>query len=279
MSWVRIDDKAWCHQKFAGVSGNAVRLWMFALCWCNQHETDGQVPRSMLRVLGGTAKEADELVTTCLWAESAHGFVVHDYLDYQISADELGKKREATKDRVKTHRKRECNAVTGAVVTHLYNSPNPNPNPNPKKIPESGTKAPPTPRAVVRRLRRCPDGFEPDATAVRIAGELRVSLAVELPKFRDWEFKDPKSDWQATLRTWIRKAAEAPSGTFQTGRRYDPPVAPRVKPTAEAIAEHRSREAALIARARAQMAPNQPETHTRATELTLVPPNASNGHL
>jgi len=56
-------------------------------------------------------------------------------------------------------------------------------------------------------MRRCPDAFELDETGKKLCAELRVDWAVEGPKFRDWEFKDPKSDWQATARTWIRNAA------------------------------------------------------------------------
>ena len=31
----------------------------------------------------------------------------------------------------------------------------------------------------------------------------------ETEKFRDWEFKTPRTDWAATWRTWMRKAQES----------------------------------------------------------------------
>ena len=79
-------------------------------------------------------------------------------------------------------------------------------------------------------MRRCPDGFELDETGKKLCAELRVNWQVEGPKFRDWEFKDPKSDWQATARTWIRNAAESPRtaapAPFRNGRPQE--VSPNV---------------------------------------------------
>lgn len=59
---------------------------------------------------------------------------------------------------------------------------------------------------VNRRLRRCPDGFEPDESHQQIAQERRLDLAFELAKFRDHEFDKPKSDWPGTFRNWLRSA-------------------------------------------------------------------------
>lgn len=76
------------------------------------------------------------------------------------------------------------------------------------------------PKPAPRRCRRCPEGFELNETGQKLCAELRVNWALEGPKFRDWEFKDPKSDWQATARTWIRNAAArgAPTGAIRNGR-------------------------------------------------------------
>lgn len=99
MSWVKIDDKAWAHPKLTGLSGNATRLWLFALCWCNQQETDGEIPKSVLRLLGGSAKDVTELTGAGLWHVTAAGWAIHDYLEYQPSAaqmrDERSKRSEA----------------------------------------------------------------------------------------------------------------------------------------------------------------------------------------
>lgn len=35
-----------------------------------------------------------------------------------------------------------------------------------------------------------------------------VDWVHETEKFRDWEFKHPRSDWDKVWRTWLRKAQE-----------------------------------------------------------------------
>lgn len=59
-----------------------------------------------------------------------------------------------------------------------------------------------------KRASQLPDDFEPDDTAIALAAEQGVSLAAELPKFRDYHAArgKPMKDWQAALRTWLRNA-------------------------------------------------------------------------
>ncbi len=61
-----------------------------------------------------------------------------------------------------------------------------------------------------KRAAQLPDDFEPDDTAASLADELGVSLAAELPKFRDYHAArgKPMKDWQAALRTWLRNAKQ-----------------------------------------------------------------------
>lgn len=58
-----------------------------------------------------------------------------------------------------------------------------------------------------RPSRRCPPSFEPDREfAKREIPDLDVDREVQ--KFRDWEFKNPRSDWSAAWRNWIRTCKE-----------------------------------------------------------------------
>lgn len=63
-----------------------------------------------------------------------------------------------------------------------------------------------------KRATRLPDDFTPTEQHVALANQLGVDLRREWPKFRDyWQGEGkPKADWNATLRTWIRKASEDP---------------------------------------------------------------------
>ncbi len=66
------------------------------------------------------------------------------------------------------------------------------------------------PRARGRPSKRCPEDFEVTAELRAWAAEKAPGVDVdrETEAFRDWEFRDAKSDWPATWRRWMRKAAE-----------------------------------------------------------------------
>ena len=57
-------------------------------------------------------------------------------------------------------------------------------------------------RASAPRSRRVPEDFVPDLDYARKQIP-DLDAEREAQKFRDWEFKTPRSDWAATWRTWI----------------------------------------------------------------------------
>jgi hypothetical protein len=54
--------------------------------------------------------------------------------------------------------------------------------------------------------RFCPDEWTPNEKHYALADELRVDLPVELAKFRDHEFKTPKTDADRAFSRWLRQA-------------------------------------------------------------------------
>lgn len=63
-------------------------------------------------------------------------------------------------------------------------------------------------RGRAKRSRRAPDDFVPDLDFAR--SQLPdVDAEREAQKFRDWEFKTPRSDWPATWRTWVGNCRES----------------------------------------------------------------------
>lgn len=74
--------------------------------------------------------------------------------------------------------------------------------------------------------RRFPPDFEPDESHRKLALELRVDLNRELAAIRDWEFKTPRSDAAATLRTWLRNAPSRSPGAAKADPR-SPPISPQ----------------------------------------------------
>lgn len=80
---------------------------------------------------------------------------------------------------------------------------------------EAGAAAPPEPKPAasaarpkaVRRVRRFPD-FEPKPEHVSLAMQIGADVHAEAAKFRDYEFRDPKSDPDACFRGWLRRSIE-----------------------------------------------------------------------
>lgn len=69
---------------------------------------------------------------------------------------------------------------------------------------------PPSVVARKRAGRRCPDDFDPgpEAKATMAAECPGVDLEAETRVFRDYTFATAKTDWDATWRNWVRKAAK-----------------------------------------------------------------------
>lgn len=214
MSWVKVDDKAWSHPKLVGLHPNALRLWLFGLCWCNQHETDGHIPLGVLGLLGGKARDAEALVKAGLWYADDMGWEVHQYLNYQPSKEQLDAKRNATAARVTAHRERNRNGVGNGVTSGVSNAPV-TPLPIPSR-PDPVTDKPPSPLAggatTKRRKARVPipEPWIPTPAHAELAKSLGVDMRSEAEKFRDHGRATGRliADPDAAFRMWLRKSVD-----------------------------------------------------------------------
>jgi hypothetical protein len=198
MTWVRIDDKAWRHPKIAALSPSALRLWLFALCWCNQYETDGAIPAHALTLLESNKARAAELVSAGLWEKTQTGWQVHDYLVYQPSRAKLDNERTATKHRVNQHRERKRNAVTCSAVTEKKRTRNTRPDPDPD--PDLPVKLSPRLQTSFQPKRASPDADDTSIGEVthepsppEPAAHLEVTDDRETPIPMDFKTRFPSS--------------------------------------------------------------------------------------
>jgi len=63
-----------------------------------------------------------------------------------------------------------------------------------------------------RPWRICPEDFEPTPKHFELALQLHVNVERELTAFREWEFKDPKTDANRAFSRWLRTAGEKSNG-------------------------------------------------------------------
>ncbi|TMR99543.1 hypothetical protein [Nonomuraea basaltis] len=107
-----MDDQFPTHRKVRHLSDQAFRLFVSTLCWCNDNLTDGHIQERELRFVSdirAPKRYADELISVGLWERTDSGWCVHDYLEYQPSAEKIREGREAKRARQERwlERKRE----------------------------------------------------------------------------------------------------------------------------------------------------------------------------
>lgn len=123
MTWVRIDDAMPRNRKIRSLSARAFQLHIFAICYCSEHLTDGYLTTAEVRELGATAKQISELSTSNypefspLWEQVRGGFLIHDYLDYNPSREDVNRDRERARERQRRRRHGVTPPVTPPVTT------------------------------------------------------------------------------------------------------------------------------------------------------------------
>lgn len=96
-SFVRVDHGMPENRKVMGLTDGAFRLYIEAICWCSRQESDGHIPSSFISRLG-KAKAVRELTEAGLLDDAVGGYMVHDYLDFQRSSEEIAAYRSAKGD-------------------------------------------------------------------------------------------------------------------------------------------------------------------------------------
>ncbi len=143
MAWAKLDDRFADHPKIVSAGPLASWLYVCGLCYAAQYSTDGLIPPSQLRKLADVdnAQElAERLVEVGLWERVDGGFLIHDFLDYNPSAEQVKAERAANAkrqakwrdehrdDQGKFRSNGDSNGVTNAAVTP---TPYPYPYPSP----------------------------------------------------------------------------------------------------------------------------------------------------
>lgn len=100
MTWVKIDDQWPNHPKARAAGKNGRELAIASWCWSAANLTDGFIATHDLPLLAAQAEvparpTARRLVEVGLWEEVEGGWLVHDYLDRNPTADKVLATREA----------------------------------------------------------------------------------------------------------------------------------------------------------------------------------------
>ncbi len=113
MIW--LDNTAFDHPKLAGLSDAGVALWVKGLAYSDRFLSDGFVPAAATKVLTKKRSSITELVDRGLWKPTTTGYQIHDYLDHQLSKDEVRARRLQKQEAgraggIASSRRRQANA-------------------------------------------------------------------------------------------------------------------------------------------------------------------------
>jgi hypothetical protein len=95
MSWVRLDDTLHGHPKAAKAGLEALGLHMLAMSHCGQYSPKGHVAPEFVREKAGAkgSKLAKRLVESGLWETNGNGWLIHDWSEYNPSAEQSAARR------------------------------------------------------------------------------------------------------------------------------------------------------------------------------------------
>jgi hypothetical protein len=92
-TYIKLHDGMPRHPKVRGLSDKAFRTFVSALCYCSEYLTDGEVVSAVAKDLG-PPKAWAELVSSGLAEAAPGGYLMHDYLEHQRSAQEIAELKE-----------------------------------------------------------------------------------------------------------------------------------------------------------------------------------------
>lgn len=180
MGWVRVSDDFYDHPKFADITPLSWAVWIAGLAYANRNLTDGRIPVSAAQRLcdfsgiaysfagvGNLASMMEDdcmplaihdLVMVGLWHENEHEcdmcpqpgprrYIIHDYLEYQPSAQKIGAERQAARNRmarVRANREKgsdEVRANRDRTSPEVRSTPTPTPTPSKSPAPQADADA------------------------------------------------------------------------------------------------------------------------------------------
>lgn len=276
MPWVRIDDMMPHHPKYLEAGPLGFALQVAGLCYASRYLTDGYIPYPAVptlldfRFLSRWETEAvdafdvaRELCGIGIWSrrnpdDELDGFIIHDYLEYNPSAQEVRSRRETDRLRKRSSIKEESSGIPSgfqADSTPPVPLPRPVPIPvvpNPSESPEETTETRVRARdddatvGLVADILATARFVGDDVAAVETAVARSFSLVPgfdaragprEAELFVRWKgyVKKPPEDWYRAWLNWIKRAAD------------QQPATPADEPYAEKIRRWQSGEFAKAA--------------------------------
>lgn len=115
MTFQMIDDLMVEHPKIAPLSDGSFRAMLELWSYCSRNLTDGLIPRRVALQIT-TPRRMLELVDARLFEVVVGGWIAHDWLDHNPSAEEIKRRRRMAAERKQRSRKRPKGEDTSRVT-------------------------------------------------------------------------------------------------------------------------------------------------------------------
>lgn len=208
MGWVRVSDDFYDHRGHIPLSLDAWGLWLWGLAWSNRNLTDGVIQWEAIRRMDPDGTASGALVASGRWHDENTHVEIHDYLEYQPSAEQIRSKRE--KDRERWHRRgSSLHADSTATPRGVQPDSTPTPltsQPQPQHSISDDMECPPARRGKTK----IPSPFEVTPEMESWARERYPQLdwSRETEKFVAWAKANDRryADWLQAWRNWMHRA-------------------------------------------------------------------------
>lgn len=118
MPWFNVDDSFYDHPKVWDAPDCAVALWCRAGSWSARSPRRGFVPAGMpARLCGDPETAVRELLERRLWLRTKGGYLFHDWNDWNLSSEEVERKRKLNAERQRRYRESAAKDAGGDDVT------------------------------------------------------------------------------------------------------------------------------------------------------------------
>jgi hypothetical protein len=111
MTWTKLAETFADDCETAGLSADAFRLHVEALCWTMRRVSGGRLTTRDVRRLSTsehTTAAVDELLAVGFWVAVGDGYLIRHHMEHQPEPDLIHKRRDATAERVRKYRRRQA---------------------------------------------------------------------------------------------------------------------------------------------------------------------------
>lgn len=238
MSWFRLDDQGAFHAKVLAAGNEAYGAWCRAGQWSCSHLTEGHVPRATAFTIAPPRVWKKLVEARLVDMREDESFQIHDFLDWNPTAEEVVAKRTARSEagrrggqrsvEVKRQQtaddassKRQANAKQTSkqlleqtpskpeASAKQNSTPFPFPFPFPREGEGSASAPPPQKPKGSSRGTRLPEDWAPSASLLdEFRREHRIDASLRVPIFKNhWlsttKANAIKSDWDRAFRVWV----------------------------------------------------------------------------